>query len=61
MAKTKEEKRKAWRDYYKKNRTKYSAWSKGWRSSSQLTPEEFLKKWKADHDTKRRAKEAKKS
>jgi len=47
--KTKEQKRAAWRAYYKKNADKYLAWSRGWRSGSKLTPQEFNKKWDADH------------
>ncbi len=50
--KTKEEKRAAWRAYYKKNQEKYLGWSRGWRSGSKLTYEEFNKKWEADHKAK---------
>jgi len=61
MAKTKEEKRKAWREYAAKNRAKYLAWSRGWRSTeSGPTFQEFNKQYKADHKAKREAaKEAK--
>ena len=47
--KTKEEKRAAWKAYYKKNQEKYLAWSRGWRSGSKLTFAEFNKKWEAEH------------
>jgi len=50
--KTKEEKRAAWRAFYKKNQEKYRAWARGWRSGSKLTYEEFNKKWEADHAKK---------
>ncbi len=48
MAKTKEEKRKAWRDYAAKNRAKYLAWSRGWRSTEKgPTFQEFNKRYEA--------------
>ena len=46
--KTKEDKRKAWRDYYNAKASKYLAWSRGWRSGSKLTFQEFNKKWEAE-------------
>ena len=56
MAKTKEEKRKAWRDYAAKNRGKYLAWSRGWRSTEKgPTYQEFNKQYEAERKAKREA------
>ncbi len=47
--KTKEERRAGWRRYYSKNKEKYLAWARGWRSDLGVTFEAFNKRWKADH------------
>jgi hypothetical protein len=61
MAKTKEEKRKAWREYAAKNRLKYRCWALGWKSGSGVTPEEFFKQHKAKREAERKARAAKKA
>ncbi len=56
MAKTKEEKRKAWRDYAAKNRAKYLAWSRGWRSTENgPTYQAYNKQYEAEPKAKRQA------
>lgn len=50
--KTKEEKRAGWRKFYSKNKDKYRAWARGWRSDSGVTFEAFNKKWEAEHKKK---------
>lgn len=51
--KSQEEKRKAWREYAAKNRAKYLAWSRGWRSSEKgPTYQEFNKQYEAHRKAK---------
>jgi hypothetical protein len=50
---TKEEKRAYWNKYRKDNAAKYLAWSRGWRSGSKLTFQEFNAKWDKEHAEKK--------